>query len=522
MGFDGKRILVHLQPRSGEGAFRFASWTLRNYKSNFKRIKQYNKNRPLKKGHYVSFPFNALNDSIQSIVLQALFSNDTNEAEGWAHRVMFPGETISLIAGVFAKNSIPPSKLIEYNRLKSSGKRLKVGDTIIVPWDWIKKELNLRPISVRNPLKVKKDKFGKRYAYYRIRKGESLYSAVVVRFTGRTLADDVNRMARELLKLNGIADEHRVLVNTDVKIPLEWIGEEYLIQKTPQLRPTVPKEKPRKKKSLKKGQSIHIILDPGHGGRDPGATFGSARKGNQVFEDETVYDISLRMARILQSKNFFVHTTLQDPNQKHPVVKLAVKKDEDEKVLVHPPYIVRNVRVGINMRIFLVNHIYENLIKQKIPSENILLVSLHGDALHKSLRGITVYFPDQRLRVARFKLNDKVYRRRKEYRRRIVFKYSDSRRAARSSFAFGKTVVQTFKNAGLKTHKSFAVRGYYYRKGKRTLPAILRYSKIPTSVLVEVGNLNNAQDRNAFLKAAFREKIAATLAHSIVRHFHSG
>ncbi|MCP4757382.1 MAG: LysM peptidoglycan-binding domain-containing protein [Proteobacteria bacterium] len=519
-GFDGRTIVVELQPRTGDGIYRFASWTLRNWKNTFNNIKKFNKYRPLQKGRFVRFPFKTLNDRIQSMALQALFSNDTSEADGWAHRVVFAGETVSLIAGVFAKEGISPNKLIKYNGLKYQGTRLKQGDTIVIPWKWVKEELNLNPVSVRKPLYVKTDKAGKRWAYYRIVRGESLYSAVVVRFTGRTLADDVNEMARELLKLNGIADEHHVLAGAKLKIPLEWISEEYLVQKTAMSRAVEPEPKPEKKAVPKKDRPIHIILDSGHGGRDPGATIHSGNGGYIIFEDEAVYDIGLRMGELLKARNYVVHATLKDPNQPRPIKWLAVKKDEDEILQVHPSYDIRNVKVGVNMRVYLVNHIYHDLVyRQKVPSSNILLMSLHADALHSSLRGVSVYFPDRRLRVPNFNLTHRVYRRRREYRRNIRFGDWETRRAAKLSAALGKNIIQTCSRNHMRTLNSLSVRGYYYRRGKRTLPAILRYSKVPTSVLVEVGNLNNRQDRSDLLQADFRQRIAATLVDSIKNHF---
>ncbi len=519
VGFDGRNIIAQFQPRQGDGEFRFASWTLRDWRNNFKNIRKYNKNRPLKKHQFVTIPFRALNDNMQALVLQALFSNDSSEEEGWVHRVKFLGETVSLIAGVFAEKNVSAAKLITHNKLEDQGTTLNIGDVIVIPWPWVRKELNLKPIKVRQPLTVKIDRFGKRYAYYRIKKGESLYSSVIVRFTGRTLAEDVNRMARELLKINQIADEHYVQAGSEVKIPLEWISEEYLIQKLPTPSAEEPDIKVEPKTPIVKGQPVHIIIDPGHGGRDPGAVFKINNKGEYIFEDETVYDIGLRIKALLKKSRFIVHTTLSDPNQSQPVDKLADKKDEDEKVLVNPPYNIRSANIAVNMRVYLVNHIYQSLIKKKIPKENILLVSIHGDALHKSLRGATVYFPDARLRKAKFDLKRKIYRKRREYRHCFKYQSLENKAAAKLSSNFGKIIITSFKNAGLHTHRSFSVRGYYYRKGKRTLPAILRYSKIPTSVLVEVGNLNNSQDRKLLRKAEYRQKLAETLVKSFQVNF---
>ncbi|MBU2510078.1 N-acetylmuramoyl-L-alanine amidase [bacterium] len=521
MGFDGQNIIVHIRPRPGEGLFRFASWTLRDWGNNYKNIKKYNQDKPLQKGQYVQFPFSALNDNMQSIVLQTLFPNDSSEEEVWAHRVVYHGETISLIAGVFAKNEISYQKLAKYNNLKDNGKNLQIGDVVNIPWSWVRKELNLKPVEVKEPLVVKLDQFGEPHAYYKMNKGESLYSSVVIRFTGRTLAEDVNDMAAKLLKLNNIEDEHFIHVGSEIKIPLEWISEDYLVKKAPTPSEVEPEEKLEIEPS-KKEYPIHIIIDSGHGGKDPGALFGSIKTGDLIFEDETVYDISLRLSDLLKSKDYRVHLILEDPNQDKPVTELSMIKDSDERVMVHPPFVINHVNIGINMRIFLINHIYEQLIRKKVPRNNIVLISLHGDALHESLQGATVYYPDARLRSSNFRKLHSIYRKRKEYRKDIEFPVRDNSRAALLSADYGKTVIESFQKAGLKTHKSFAVRGYYYRKGTRTLPGILRYSKIPTSILIEVGNLNNRSDREGLRKAAYRQKVAAAILDSITTRFNQG
>jgi N-acetylmuramoyl-L-alanine amidase len=59
------------------------------------------------------------------------------------------------------------------------------------------------------------------------------------------------------------------------------------------------------------------------------------------------------------------------------------------------------------------------------------------------------------------------------------------------------------------------VRPYYYRNGERTLPGVLRYSTVPTSVLVEVANLNNRADRMAMLSADSRQRVARALATAL-------
>ena len=60
---------------------------------------------------------------------------------------------------------------------------------------------------------------------------------------------------------------------------------------------------------------------------------------------------------------------------------------------------------------------------------------------------------------------------------------------------------------------------YLYRKGRKTLPAVLRYSKVPTSVLVEIANLNNKHDRRSLLESKTRQQIALAITNSVVANF---
>jgi N-acetylmuramoyl-L-alanine amidase len=524
--FFQQKIRIRLLPRKGDGVYRFASWTLRNWKQNFKKIEKYNRKKPLRTDQFIEFPYKVLNPRIQGIALRALFSNDSSEVNGWAHRVKYQGETISLISGVFAQKTITPNQLIKYNKLPNKGRSLNIGDTVLIPWKWVNPELNLRPYQVKSPL-YNKGPLDKAYAYYRLKKGESLYSSVIVRFTGRDLADDVNNLAQQVLEINRIKNEHIIPVDMEIKIPIEWISESFIIQdllETETLqdeiaKPGDPTKIAPKKVQPQKNLPLHVILDAGHGGLDPGALV-KIGKGKYIFEDETVYDISLRIMALLKKRNINVYPILSDPNQKKPITNLSVKKDEDEVILVNPNYNIRSAKAGVNMRVLLINYLYQKLIHQKkVPKSNVILISIHGDALHSALSGATVYFPDYRLRVPEFKKNNRVYRKRKEYQKSIRYYFKESVQNAKSSRKFGETVIKVFKANQLNVHKSFAVRGYYYRKGIRTLPAILRYSKVPVSVLVEVGNLNNRNDRNKLLKNSFRQQIAKSIADSVEGFF---
>ena len=554
VGWNGKRLVVKLKPLVGEGGYSLARRVLLSNFRSLKTIRKYSKTRRLYRNRFITFPLKVINGSIRSSALKAVFFKDKAGIGYWKHRVTFAWETTSMIAGLFTKEGIKAGHLVRYNKMRNKGNILKKGDVIKIPWKWVSPELSLRPVSLKPPLKLKQDKSGKFYAHYQMKHGETLYSSVVIRFTGRLLNDEVNQVANKLLKLNNISDAKLIQTRQKIQIPLEWLSEEYLGSQANDVsskKTSVKKTKKKKtkkiksskavasKKKLKRGKStqkavaqktkskrknnvhkIHVILDSGHGGRDPGATAGSRKNKDLIYEDEVVYDISKRMSKLFKKQGIIVHPTLADPNQKQPIRYLSHRHDRDEHLLVTPHYLTRNARIGVNMRVYLVNHIFKNLRKKKVPSENILFISLHGDALHSSLSGAMVYFPDSRLRRGRFNMSSKIYRKRKEYSTNLTYKPRDNKYSEKLSKSFGKNIINEFRELGLRTHRvSSAVRGYLYRKGKKTLPAVLRYSMVPTSVLVEIANLNNRLDRRDLLKSKIRQKIAKAITNSVTTHF---
>ena len=569
---------VLIKPRTGEGTYKMGKRVLDDWRNDHKKITKYNGNKPLYQHRFVPIPFWSLNDALQGAALKAMFPEDASGSGGWRHRVTYRWETVSLISGVFAKRDIGARHLIRHNKLRNQGRSLKIGDVVEIPWDWLREGLELQPLKVREPLLVKADSRGRRFAAYEMLSGDTIYSSVVARFTGRLLHEEVDRMARELLELNDINNARLIQAGQLVRFPLEWVSDEYLdlsggggtvtvaendyevehddeeeIQiKPPPVPPPAPdvhfkkmvpqivkksakaakkgkvKQAPIKKKKSKSKSSknivrakdqIHIILDAGHGGIDPGAVKGDPKKGDRVYEDDVVYDIVQRMLPELKKSGFVVHETVRDKNQSGPVKYLSEKVDRDEELLVSPRYDLGSARVGVNMRVFLVNYIYLKLRKQGVPSDQIVLISVHGDALHASLRGAMIYYPDRRVRSRAFGVIKSVYTKRQEYIRRVTFNKDDNQLSEKYSKELGKTLIHSFRDAKWVTHRNNTVRGYIIRRGKKSLPAILRYSKIPASILVEVANLNNSQDRRLVLDYRNRQKIADAMVNGLESHF---
>ena len=518
--WNGKHLEIQLKPRKGEGGYSLANRVLNKKHRSLKTVIRYSGRKKLLLDRPLRFPVKVVEGSIRGSALQALFPKDRATEEGWLHRVSFNWETTTLLAGVFAKEGITASHLTKRNQLRRNGNLLKINDPILIPWDWMSRELRISQPFLKKPLALKYDASGKAFAEYRLKKDETIYSSVVIRFTGRILHDEVDQMAKELMKLNRISNARRISKNQRIRIPLKWLAEEYYAgsvletASSPNTKKVVAK--PKKPNPFHK---IHVILDAGHGGRDTGAMAGSKKKGDRIYEDEVVYDISQRMEGLFKKKGMVVHKTVIDPNQRKPAKKLRMRFDQDEYLNVTPRYTLRNAHTGVNMRVFLINHLYHKLLKQKIPKENIIFMSIHGDALHSSLRGAMVYYPDSRFRKTRFRIKGRVYQKRREYDSRLQFAKKENRRSAELSRSLGGSVISSFRKYGLPTHRGRTVRGYFYRRGKKSLPAVLRYSKVPTSILVEVANLKNLKDRRSLLKSRTRQKMAEALVHSIGQHY---
>ena len=119
------------------------------------------------------------------------------------------------------------------------------------------------------PLEFASDAAG-RYALYRLQKGEALYSAVVVRFTGRVHAEDVNAKAAEIAARSGIDDVRSIPVGFAIKIPIADLAPEF---RPPDDPARIEEEKAR----LEAAQfantvrtadlsGVTVVLDAGHGG----------------------------------------------------------------------------------------------------------------------------------------------------------------------------------------------------------------------------------------------------------------
>ena len=177
------------------------------------------------------------------------------------------------------------------------------------------------------------------YAIYTIKKGESLWSTVVPKYTDRIDGPSIKEAVNIILKRNNISDATKIRVGQKLKIPIEILSAQHL---PPDMLPRLQYEQkqrdlqrynyPSKKKKLSRAV---IIIDPGHGGVDTGA-----RGKGETYEDELVYDIMCRLKRMLERETGAkVYVTMRDKSRGFMERDNDhCPKDQDEYIQTTPSY----------------------------------------------------------------------------------------------------------------------------------------------------------------------------------------
>jgi N-acetylmuramoyl-L-alanine amidase len=357
-------------------------------------------------------------------------------------------------------------------------------------------------------------------AIYRLRPGEALYSAVVVRFTGQLHAADVSATAHDIAKRSGIEDVTTIPVGYPVRIPLDGLLPEYLPASNP--RRLVWERDKEELAAIKRAiraanlKGIQIILDAGHGGADTGAVV------DGVWESTYVYDVMSRVKRVLEEQTkATVWTTVDNPEfTRRNLERDVLANDRDQRLLVEPPYKLDDATTGVHLRWILTNSLLQRLKRQKVNPERVAFVSIHADSLHPAVRGLMVYVPSRSLRGSRAPWQRVAYRCRetrslKAPRFSAVFRS----RAEALSTQLGEAIVHSAERFAIPVHPYQPVRSSVLRGGSRWVPAVLRYTLVPSAVLIEICNLNNEQDRQQLLSWRFREKLAHAIAAGLAEGF---
>jgi len=463
--------------------------------------------------------------------------HDRGEERGWLHRSR--GEGLDRVALWLTGNAANAGELRRANG--RSNDLLRPGDEVQVPVALLLPIFRVEPAPAAAPavaqalqapaagpastspvdtiaLDYGEDAQGK-YAIYRLRAGEALYSAVVVRFTGRDLADDVNALSAEIAKRSGIVDVTDIPVGYPVKVPLEMVLPEYLPAGHPR---HVEYEAAVSASARFRNQvtavdlaGITVILDAGHGGRDVGAAMGG------VWESLYVYDIMLRVKRLLEAYTAArVVPTTRDGEEFRLDDRDVLAFSRGHAVLTTPPYVIEDSRVGVNLRWYLANGVHHRAASQSGP-EKVVFVSIHADSLHPSLRGAMVYIPEAGRSGGNPARAGADYGGRQEVRDhpRGGLSRKELLRSEGLSRDLAAHLLAAFRAEGLAVHPFKPVRETVIRNRRKWVPAVLRYNHVPAKVLLEVCNLANPDDRALIQTRAFREKVAQAMVEGILGYY---
>jgi len=362
---------------------------------------------------------------------------------------------------------------------------------------------------------------GGRYALYRLKRGEALYSAVVMRFTGRIDAQEVNDLAAAIAERSAVRDVTDIPIGYAIRIPLESLLPEYLPRDDPRRlawekhEAAVAREtNPVQSRNL---DGIAVILDAGHGGEDRGAAH------NGVWEHDYVYDILCRLkARLEKDTGARVLTTIKDRREGYAVQDSErLRRSQAEVLLTDPPFPLRAGTAGVNLRWYLTNAYARRLIADGYDPLKIVFISLHADARHPSLGGAMVYIAGEEYRRGRYGYRGAIYTRHREVRERpyVSFSPQERRRSEGLSRQFARSLVGAFRKHDVAVHPHGPVRERIVRRGRSWVPAVLRCSEVPVQVLVEVSNLSNPADSRQIARPVYRQQVADALFDGLHRYY---
>ncbi len=550
------QLEVRVKPHKGDAWTRLAK-RVTGDAANWEQIAAANEaNETLKHDDEVRVPFALLRTNLQRDIVKTLFPTDSITTGGWKHVVVgargIEGESLWNIAEWFTGAGANYTLIRKAN--PSQGLSTRKGDVILVPkrlltaaFGGSSEEENapktaaevrkpaddatqraatdenvpeaIATVSLGQPALTYDRNGTEPFAVYRLQKGEALYSSVAIRFTGRVFAKDVYDVLDRIVAFNEIDDVSKIPVGYPVKIPMDLLLPEFL----PQGDPTRVAREETKRESAKvakrtraKGLAgVHVIVDAGHGGIDPGT------EHDDVWESTYVYDVAARLKQLLEKKSSaMVSMTTKSKSNGYTIAdKNVLPAVRDHYVLTTPKYVLEDPVVGVNLRWYLANSIFRRAMKEGIPKEKVVFLSIHADSLHPSLRGAMAYIPGASFVTGSYRKNGDIYLAREEVREQPSATHSrqDALVAEGLSRDLAESIIESFGEKGLKVHPFQPVRDNVIRQsGKEWVPAVIRHNQIPTRLLLEVCNLGNRKDRELIKTTKYRQQLAEAIYAGLV------
>jgi len=488
-------------------------------------------------------PYASLKEVYKRKALLTLYKQDYIDAEGWHHVALTEGETLWTLSEWILGDG-GKFKHVMADQRNRTATTLRKGNVVLFPKKLLSKVMaqktehrvklatpNFAPVNVNRELAYSQDRMGE-YAQYTMKRGETLYTSIVTRFTTYEDNAAIMNACKEIARRSSIKDMGNIKLGQKIKIPMymlsdSWqpkgsdarVAHENSIKQSEQLRSA--------KVYSRDLSDVVVILDPGHGGADHGVS--NAKSG--LYEDEINYDIVCRIKRLLEADTGAkVYITVQDSTNKNftPTNAARFSADTDEVLLTNPPY-KNNYKsqISANLRWMMANAIYDKETKRGIDSRKIIFTSIHTDSIfNSSYRGSLIYIPGAKYRRPEEVRRDKLYQKYYEGQKFNHFKSTASERKRDEAISrnFAQVLLSEMGGKRIKRHdKMNSIRTNIRRnKTEVFVPAVLRNTKVPTKILVETANMQNSVDRQRLADAWWRQQFAEAYVNALKTYFKSG
>lgn len=496
----------------------------------------------------IAIPFAQLNPATRRKVLLSIFRADFVNEQGWHHTVLQGGrdqETLWTLAEWLTGKGTNHEAIAKLNSLPAGN--LQTGQKILFPMNLlieVMREPTETPLvedlqqAASEPSELDlsqaaqdltyKRRGSKQYAVYRLKPGEALYTAVVVRFTDFRENVYILPACDTIQEESRIKDVHDMKPGTEIYIPVDMLSDRFKPESSRERKEyeaTIAEaNRLRGQVTSKDLDGVVVILDSGHGGKDWGTS--TVNESFSLYEDEINYDIMCRVKRILETQTRAkVYVTMLDPDQGYEPQDVEwFAQDEDEIVLSSPNYWNGNSTTSANLRWYVANSIYRKETKAGVDPRKVIFTSFHCDALfNEKLRGAMVYLPGAAWRRDRESFSPATYGKYAEYKEQPEARSTaeERRRDEALSRNFAVTLLDELGKAQIKRHSVGDPIRRVIRQdgGKEYVVAVLRNTMVPTKVLIECANLTNPTDCKWVSQPWWRQRFAEAYVEALKAHY---